>query len=124
MLRCRPRQLQTPANRLAGPASQLADCLEAHSLPLQFFKVLHLYPPSQVSEPPPYGVGPGLPHQGVGKIQTALWGFLHAKPLSPVPPGMQPEDWRAILELAPTLAFTPIGRSDAALLNIRVRFKM
>jgi len=28
---------------------------------------------------PPYGVGSGLPHQGVGKIQPELWGFLQRR---------------------------------------------
>ena len=45
ILRRYPCRLHILANRLAIPAGQLADRLDAHSLPLQFFEFLHVSPP-------------------------------------------------------------------------------
>jgi hypothetical protein len=55
-------------NRVPGSiTARRAERLDSHSLPLPFFQFVHVSPPSQVSEPPLYGVGSGLPQQGVGE---------------------------------------------------------
>ena len=45
VLRHHPRCQHVLANRLAIPTSQLADRLNTHPLPLQFFQFLHVAPP-------------------------------------------------------------------------------